>query len=166
MLMAMAWLRASAFLLLGLVVARKVCTHIAGWLSYLWITRPYLVRTRKKRSTTNIFVESGTTTHKRHKLQVIFAGFPRTGTGSLMQALEILGFPCFHGVLLTKPTTARLFIEAFTNGNPKSWEKLLDGYAAIIDFPGTCAYKQLMEELHMRMSTRYSEFCLHGLPIV
>ncbi|KAI5080920.1 hypothetical protein GOP47_0004103 [Adiantum capillus-veneris] len=33
---AMAWLRASTFLLLSLLLARKVCTYVGGWLFY-WI---------------------------------------------------------------------------------------------------------------------------------
>ncbi|MCO5586264.1 hypothetical protein L7F22_040203 [Adiantum nelumboides] len=130
--MAMAWLRACAFLLVSLLLARKVCSYIGGWLFY---ARVWLY----KRST------KGTTSLKGRQLQVILCGFPRTGTLSLMQALGILGFPCFHGMHLAKPTTAQLYLKAFTTGNSKYWEKLLDGYASIADFPGTCAYKQLME---------------------
>ncbi|MCO5614638.1 hypothetical protein L7F22_068922 [Adiantum nelumboides] len=131
----MVWLRTSAFLILSVLLARKVCSRAGAWLIYLWFTRPYL---KSKASTTGIDVRN------KKKLQVILCGIPRTGTMSLMRALNILGFPCFHGIHLMKPTNADLFLKAFRTGNSKHWQKLLDGYAAIADVPAACAYKQLM----------------------
>ncbi|KAH7436260.1 hypothetical protein KP509_05G010700 [Ceratopteris richardii] len=64
---------------------------------------------------------------------------------SLMNALDILGFPCFHGSHLAKPSIGDLFMKAFTNENPKDWIKLLDGYASIADFPAFSSYKELMK---------------------
>ncbi|KAI5060418.1 hypothetical protein GOP47_0024838 [Adiantum capillus-veneris] len=133
-MMAMAWLRASGFLLLSLLLARPLCNHLARWLVYLLFGR----RSEQQ-------LPKGTSKQSKSNLQVIIAGFPRTGTLSLLLAMETLGFPCFHGMHLKKPTTGNLFIKAFTSGDPKCWEELLDGYAAITDFPGACGYKQLME---------------------
>ncbi|KAH7436295.1 hypothetical protein KP509_05G012000 [Ceratopteris richardii] len=78
-------------------------------------------------------------------LRVILCGFSRTGTMSLMTALDMLGFPCFHGSHLAKPSTGHLFLRAFKYGNPKDWNNLLDGYAAIADFPAVCSYQELMK---------------------
>ncbi|MCO5577898.1 hypothetical protein L7F22_031733 [Adiantum nelumboides] len=127
------WLRVSAFLLSWLL-ARTLCLHIAGWLAYYWVMRPLI----NQPSTT------GSTMLKGCGLQVIVCGFPRTGTMSLMRALQMLGLPCFHGIHLAKPSNAKRFIKAFKYGNPKDWENLLNGYASIADFPGTCSYKELM----------------------
>ncbi len=72
-------------------------------------------------------------------LKVIGAGLGRTGTLSLKFALERLGFAgCYHMVeVLMNPGHAALW-NAAADGRPE-WERLFEGYAATVDYPG-CGY--------------------------
>lgn len=78
-------------------------------------------------------------------LQVIGAGFGRTGTMSLKNALEELGFgPCYHMIELTNhPEKANEWLKAAA-GKPTDWDFIFDGYHSITDFPGCLFYKELM----------------------
>jgi hypothetical protein len=78
-------------------------------------------------------------------LKVIGAGFGRTGTRSLKEALEILGFgKCYHmDELLEHPEHIRAW-EAASAGQPVDWEALLAGYQASVDFPGYRLYRELL----------------------
>lgn len=79
-------------------------------------------------------------------LQVIGAGFGRTGTLSLKAALETLGFgPCYHMVeLLAQPERVRHW-EAAERGRPVEWDALFRGYRAAVDFPAYRQYRVLAE---------------------
>lgn len=79
-------------------------------------------------------------------LQVIGAGFGRTGTSSLKAALETLGFgPCYHmAELLARPERVHHW-EAAERGRPVDWDALFEGYRAGVDFPGYCQYRTLAE---------------------
>ena len=79
-------------------------------------------------------------------MKVIGAGFGRTGTMSLKEALEELGFgPCYHAIeLFENPPHADLW-EAAERGEPVDWEGVLGGYEATVDWPGCTFYKELME---------------------
>ncbi|KAH7436261.1 hypothetical protein KP509_05G010800 [Ceratopteris richardii] len=127
------WLQACALLLSALVLAKWICRYSAGWLTYFFLFWKTLKQQRRG------FPGQG------KRLKVILCGFSRTGTMSLMTALDTLGFPCFHGTHLTRPPTGDLFIKAFTYGNPKDWLKLLDGYASIADLAALSSYKDLMK---------------------
>jgi hypothetical protein len=77
-------------------------------------------------------------------LQIIGAGFGRTGTLSLKEALETLGFaPCYHMVtLFAQPERLRAWSEAADHkarGEPTDWMAVFDGFRATVDWPG-CAY--------------------------
>jgi Sulfotransferase domain len=78
-------------------------------------------------------------------IQIIGAGFGRTGTLSLKLALEELGFrPCYHMVeLLQNPDDVVLWEEA-GEGQAINWNSLLEEYEAIVDFPGCRHYRELM----------------------
>ena len=71
-------------------------------------------------------------------LQVIGAGFGRTGTMSLKVALEQLGFsPCYHMVeVFAHPEHIALW-QAIGDGAPADWEAVFGGYRADVDAP-TC----------------------------
>jgi len=73
-------------------------------------------------------------------LQVIGAGFGRTGTLSLKAALETLGFaPCHHmESVIEEPAQAPLWLEADSDPN-FDWQRLLARYAAAVDWP-TCRF--------------------------
>ncbi len=79
-------------------------------------------------------------------LEVIGAGFGRTGTMSLKIALEQLGFgPCYHMVecLARGPEHWQQWIEA-VNGAPQ-WERLFSGFRSVVDFPACGSYKSLAQ---------------------
>jgi hypothetical protein len=78
-------------------------------------------------------------------LQVIGAGFGRTGTLSLKLALEQLGFgPCHHMVeVFAHPETIPLWIAA-ADGRP-DWPAIFDGYGSTVDWPTATFYRELAE---------------------
>ncbi len=79
-------------------------------------------------------------------IKVIGAGFGRTGTLSLKNALEELGYTkCYHmEELLQHPEHVTYWEAAFAN-RPVNWDALFQGYQATVDFPGYRCYKALME---------------------
>lgn len=90
-------------------------------------------------------------------LEIIGAGFGRTGTVSMKAALEILGFgPCYHMREILKPRPGyndghlELWSEharALAAGlpSPIDWKQLFARYAACMDHPTCLHYKELME---------------------
>jgi hypothetical protein len=81
-------------------------------------------------------------------LLVIGAGFPRTGTASLRDALVRLGFgPCDHmRENFVHPERFPLWEAALrrkTAGEPIDWRPLLDGFQAIVDWPGAYFWEEL-----------------------
>lgn len=78
-------------------------------------------------------------------LKLIGAGLGRTGTLSLKVALEHLGFgPCYHAMEVgaTARRSLPLWIDAI-QGKP-DWDAIFDGYAATVDFPGCCFWRELL----------------------
>lgn len=77
-------------------------------------------------------------------MEVIGAGFGRTGTLSLKAALEQLGYgPCYHmEELLDNPDHAKLW-NAAARGKLGSWEKLFGAYRATVDWPGAAFWREL-----------------------
>lgn len=78
-------------------------------------------------------------------IQIIGAGLGRTGTKSLKEALEHLGFaPCYHMVeLIQHPVHARVW-SAAAAGQTVNWRTFFGDYQATVDFPGCSFYKELM----------------------
>jgi Sulfotransferase domain len=79
-------------------------------------------------------------------LEVIGAGFGRTGTMSLKVALEELGFgPCYHmSEVFAHPEHVELW-RAAVQGKPLDWERIFGGYRSTVDWPGCTFYRELME---------------------
>lgn len=79
-------------------------------------------------------------------IQVIGAGFGRTGTMSLEGALQQIGFdPCYHMIeTFDHPQRAAQWLQA-EEGLPVDWHEVLAGYRATVDWPGCRFYRQLME---------------------
>ncbi|HEY1781589.1 MAG TPA: sulfotransferase [Roseiarcus sp.] len=83
-------------------------------------------------------------------LRVIGAGLGRTGTHSTQLALNQLGFPCYHmtEVLLNKENKSHLdFWRRVANSPPGTqhdWESVFAKYAASVDNPGCCVWRELM----------------------
>jgi hypothetical protein len=79
-------------------------------------------------------------------MQVIGAGFGRTGTMSLKAALERLGLgPCFHMIDLIREPEPLPYWQAAANGEQVDWTEALDGWESTIDWPG-CTYWEQMAE--------------------
>ena len=80
-------------------------------------------------------------------MQVIGAGFGRTGTMTLKVALEELGVgPCYHMVEVLWGDTSRLPLwQAAANGEATDWKAVFDGFESTVDWPGCTFYEPLME---------------------
>jgi hypothetical protein len=77
-------------------------------------------------------------------LDVIGAGFGRTGTTSLKLALEHLGFTrCHHMTEVRRHPETAVHWEAAAAGKPVDWEALLAGYRAVVDWPACYFYREL-----------------------
>jgi len=76
-------------------------------------------------------------------LKVIGSGFGRTGTRSLKEALEILGFgPCHHmEEVFARPEQVPLW-QAIAAGGRIDPEVLFKGYAAQVDWPGCHVWRE------------------------
>src|SRR5215213_2339238 len=82
-------------------------------------------------------------------MDVIGAGFGRTGTLSLKAALERLGFsPCYHMVEVPRRGHGPFWREATrraARGVPVDWEAAFAGYRATVDFPAANFWEELAE---------------------
>src|SRR4051794_21962660 len=77
-------------------------------------------------------------------LRVVGAGLGRTGTASLKQALErLLGGRCYHMKEVFEHLDHVPVWHAAIRGEQVDWAKLLDGYAAIVDWPGAACWRPL-----------------------
>ena len=78
-------------------------------------------------------------------LEVIGAGFGRTGTLSLKQALEQLGFgPCHHMTEIIEDMDRQgPMWNRVASGKERDWEKVYAGYRATVDWPGCHYYAEL-----------------------
>ncbi len=83
-------------------------------------------------------------------LQVISAGFQRTGTNSLRIALESLGYTCFHGYTLMEnwnKTNHKSFWQNvyMNNGQNINWDDFyaFNNYDACCDSPSRYYWKEL-----------------------
>ena len=94
-------------------------------------------------------------------LMVIGAGFGRTGTSSLKQALEELGFgPCYHMTeVFGHPEHVPVW-EAAAEGKAHDWEAVFHDYRAAVDWPAAAFYQGLMErypDAHVILTVRDPE---------
>lgn len=78
-------------------------------------------------------------------MKIIGSGFGRTGTMSLKEALEILGFgPCYHmETVIKRPSNINTWHQ-ISQGTPTDWQAVFQGYNATVDFPGSLFYKELL----------------------
>ncbi len=83
-----------------------------------------------------------------NQLKVIGAGLGRTGTESLKQALELLGFgACYHMFELTIKHPEHLpEWESLMRGERPDYERLFGGYQSTTDFPACIYYRELMAQ--------------------
>jgi hypothetical protein len=78
-------------------------------------------------------------------VKVIGAGFARTGTATLTQALEILGFgPCYHMfVVIQRPDRVRQWLDA-AEGRPE-WDEIFAGFESAVDWPVAAYWRELAD---------------------
>jgi hypothetical protein len=76
-------------------------------------------------------------------LKLIGAGLGRTGTASLKIALEQLGCgPCYHmSEVFMDANRAPLWVQAAQGRS--SWDEVLAGYVATVDYPGCSFWREL-----------------------
>jgi hypothetical protein len=78
-------------------------------------------------------------------LEIIGAGFGRTGTLSLKTALEQLGYRCHHMMeVMANPAQAPAFTAA-AKGDTSGLAAALDGYRATVDWPSCVFWRDLLE---------------------
>lgn len=79
-------------------------------------------------------------------IRVVGAGLGRTGTHSLKLALErLIGAPCYHMIeVFGHPEHMAQWREAATGAAP-DWAELLEGYDAIVDWPGASFWRDISE---------------------
>ncbi|QSB16701.1 sulfotransferase [Natronosporangium hydrolyticum] len=76
-------------------------------------------------------------------LQIIGAGWGRTGTASMRAALEQLGYSCHHMLeVIAEPAQAALFTEALDDPD-FDWERIYHRYTATMDWPGSVFWREL-----------------------
>ena len=98
-------------------------------------------------------------------LAVIGAGCGRTGTLSLKEALQILGYPCYHGFEMAVRGHEGQWHAALTGGGA-DWDEMFAGCRATVDFPAAVAFKELMEhypDAKVILSTRDPERWAHSV---
>lgn len=80
-------------------------------------------------------------------IKIIGAGFPRTGTNTLRESLELLGLSKTYHMkhLLVHPENLHYWTTLRTTGTT-NWEELYDGYEATVDFPCYPWYKEHMKQ--------------------
>ena len=77
-------------------------------------------------------------------LEIIGAGFGRTGTNSLKLALEQLGFGPAHHMFEVRDNPGQLPIwQAAARGEKMDWDKVFRGYRSQVDWPGARYWREL-----------------------
>jgi hypothetical protein len=79
-------------------------------------------------------------------LEIIGAGFGRTGTHSLKLVLEMLGFaPCYHMVEVFTHRGHSEQWDAIAHGGKPDWDALLGGFKAGVDWPVSHFWRELSQ---------------------
>lgn len=77
-------------------------------------------------------------------LEVIGAGFGRTGTASLKAALEILGYDKTHHMFEVLGSRRQLALwHAIAMGQMPDWDEVYQGFPAAVDFPTASYWREL-----------------------
>jgi len=80
-------------------------------------------------------------------IKIIGAGFPRTGTNTLRESLELLGFSKTYHMkqLLVHPENLHYWTK-LSETRRTDWDGLYNGYDATVDFPCYPWYKEHMKQ--------------------
>jgi hypothetical protein len=78
-------------------------------------------------------------------LQIIGAGFGRTGTHSLGLAIEKLGLgPCYHTYEIAKNLGHRELWAKAIAGRPVDWDALFTGYRSAVEWPAVAFFPEII----------------------
>ncbi len=79
-------------------------------------------------------------------LKLIGAGFGRTGTMSLRDALDKIGYgPCYHmSVVMQNPQNARYWAAA-GRGEKVNWDEVFEGFVSTVDWPACTYWRELAD---------------------
>ena len=90
-------------------------------------------------------IDQPETANRQPGLQIIGAGFGRTGTLSLKAALEELGFgPCYHmSEVFQRPDHIAIW-QAAADGKTINWDTIFANYQSTVDWPSCAFYEQLL----------------------
>ncbi len=87
-------------------------------------------------------------------MDVIGAGFGRTGTLATKLALDWLGLgPCHHLHELLRSPERIADWQAVAAGAPLDWSALLDGYHSTMDWPSAVFWRELVDDSRARRSS-------------
>jgi hypothetical protein len=79
-------------------------------------------------------------------LTVIGTGFGRTGTDSMREALNMLGFgPCHHMLEVNQNEEQKRLWRALARGENPGWDKLFAGYRSCVDWPSAHYWRELIQ---------------------
>ena len=101
-------------------------------------------------------------------LQVIGAGFGRTGTESMKRALEMLGFgPCYHMYeVYPDPARYKMWQDILDGEITPDWDHVFDGFQATVDWPACTYWRELsaqFPEAKILLTIRSSESWLASM---
>jgi Sulfotransferase domain len=78
-------------------------------------------------------------------IKAIGAGFGRTGTDSMREALNMLGFgPCHHMLEVNANEEQKRLWRALVQGASPNWEQLFAGYQSCVDWPSAYYWQELI----------------------
>lgn len=78
-------------------------------------------------------------------LDVIGTGFGRTGTDSMREALNVLGFgPCHHMREVSRHETQATHWRAVMDGGDRDWDAIFEGYRSCVDWPSAYFWEELV----------------------
>lgn len=78
-------------------------------------------------------------------LRVIGTGFGRTGTESMREALNVLGFgPCHHMHEIIAHEHQKQIWRDMVQGAAPDWDKLFEGYNSCVDWPSAYYWRELI----------------------
>lgn len=83
-------------------------------------------------------------------LEIIGAGYGRTGTNSTYAALNQLGFPCYHMLEVLENKQNKSHMDFWCRvadappGMQHDWEQVFANYTAAVDNPACCVWRELL----------------------